>query len=101
MVCLGNICRSPMAEAVFADLASKRSALAGRIKVDSAGTAGYHGGDDPDERTVEVSIDERGRLGYMWMRMDAHLNIAPCRYRLAAKSVAISSDWSIFQAMIT
>ncbi|KAM0792779.1 hypothetical protein ACM66B_002549 [Microbotryomycetes sp. NB124-2] len=48
-VCLGNICRSPMAEAVLQDLAEKRGL---DVKVDSAGTAGYHIGEEPDERTV-------------------------------------------------
>ncbi|GAA6061103.1 hypothetical protein JCM10212_006134 [Sporobolomyces blumeae] len=51
MVCLGNICRSPMAEAVLQDMANKRGL---DVKVDSAGTAGYHVGEEPDERTVAV-----------------------------------------------
>ncbi|GAA6047990.1 hypothetical protein JCM3770_006459 [Rhodotorula araucariae] len=50
-VCLGNICRSPLAEAVFADMAKKRGY---DIEVDSAGTAGYHIGEEPDERSVET-----------------------------------------------
>ncbi|BGP53233.1 hypothetical protein JCM8202_002560 [Rhodotorula sphaerocarpa] len=50
-VCLGNICRSPLAEAVFADVVHKRGL---DIKVDSAGTAGYHVGEEPDERSVAV-----------------------------------------------
>ncbi|KAJ9104039.1 hypothetical protein QFC19_004173 [Naganishia cerealis] len=41
-----------MAEAVFADQASKKPHLAKRIKVDSCGTAAYHVGEEPDERTV-------------------------------------------------
>jgi len=51
VVCLGNICRSPMGEAVLADIAKKRGL---DITVDSAGTAGYHVGEEPDERTVAV-----------------------------------------------
>ncbi|KAF9455078.1 LMWPc-domain-containing protein [Macrolepiota fuliginosa MF-IS2] len=51
VVCLGNICRSPMGEAVLADIAKKRGL---NITVDSAGTAGYHVGEEPDERTVAV-----------------------------------------------
>ena len=50
-VCMGNICRSPTAEAV----ARKRAALAGlaaKIEFDSAGTHGYHVGDAPDPRTI-------------------------------------------------
>ncbi len=48
-VCLGNICRSPAAEGIFKDLVKKRG-LGDKIKVDSAGTAGYHQGELPDPR---------------------------------------------------
>ncbi|MEX1214200.1 low molecular weight protein-tyrosine-phosphatase [Saccharospirillum sp.] len=49
-VCLGNICRSPTAQAVFeAHLVT--SSLADQIKVDSAGTAAYHLGKAPDPRS--------------------------------------------------
>jgi protein-tyrosine phosphatase len=48
-VCLGNICRSPTAEGVMADLI-EREGLADRITVDSAGTGGWHVGAAPDER---------------------------------------------------
>ncbi|TFK36855.1 phosphotyrosine protein phosphatase I superfamily [Crucibulum laeve] len=51
VVCLGNICRSPMGEAVLKDVAKKRGV---DIVVDSCGTAGYHVGEEPDERTVSV-----------------------------------------------
>ncbi|MCO5723751.1 low molecular weight protein-tyrosine-phosphatase [Robiginitalea marina] len=50
MVCLGNICRSPLAEGI---LASKTDP--GHIVVDSAGTAGYHIGNPPDPRSVAVA----------------------------------------------
>ncbi|KAJ7357216.1 phosphotyrosine protein phosphatase I superfamily [Mycena albidolilacea] len=46
VVCLGNICRSPMGEAVLAAAAKKRGL---NIVVDSCGTAGYHVGEDPDD----------------------------------------------------
>jgi len=47
MVCLGNICRSPLAEGI---LKSKTK----NIEVDSAGTAGYHIGKNPDIRSIEI-----------------------------------------------
>ncbi len=47
MVCLGNICRSPLAEGI---LKSKTK----NIEVDSAGTAGYHIGNNPDIRSIEI-----------------------------------------------
>ena len=48
-VCLGNICRSPAAEAVFRDRVEK-AGLAGRFEIDSAGLIGYHAGDGADPR---------------------------------------------------
>ncbi|MGH9136443.1 MAG: low molecular weight protein-tyrosine-phosphatase [Acidimicrobiales bacterium] len=50
-VCLGNICRSPTAEGVMRSLLAE-AGLDGVVEVDSAGTAGWHVGDPPDERTV-------------------------------------------------
>lgn len=58
-VCLGNICRSPTAEAVLRALAA-REAPELPIEVDSAGTAGYHVGQPPDPRTREAAA----RRGY-------------------------------------
>jgi protein-tyrosine phosphatase len=46
-VCLGNICRSPMAEGIFRELTKEESDV---FSCDSAGTAGYHIGELPDER---------------------------------------------------
>jgi protein-tyrosine phosphatase len=48
-VCLGNICRSPTAEGVMRHLV-KEAKLEHAIKVESAGTAGYHSGEAPDRR---------------------------------------------------
>jgi protein-tyrosine phosphatase len=53
-VCLGNICRSPLAEGVFRHLAKQRG-LADRFEIDSAGTSGYHEGDAPDARSTAVA----------------------------------------------
>lgn len=52
-VCLGNICRSPMAEAVFRDLIEEEG-LAHKIAVDSAGTGGWHQGQPPHKGTLEI-----------------------------------------------
>ncbi|KAL5495400.1 STP1 [Sanghuangporus weigelae] len=51
IVCLGNICRSPMGEAVLRHVAKERGI---EISVDSAGTAAYHIGEEPDGRTVKT-----------------------------------------------
>lgn len=56
-VCLGNICRSPLAEGVFRHLV-EQAGLADRIEIDSAGTSSYHIGDPPDQRATTVA---RGR----------------------------------------
>ena len=58
-VCLGNICRSPTAEAVFRAIAARELADF-ELTIDSAGTAGYHMGEPPDRRTREAAA----RRGY-------------------------------------
>ncbi|WP_284035417.1 low molecular weight protein-tyrosine-phosphatase [Neobacillus sp. 114] len=52
-VCLGNICRSPMAEAVFRDLLEKEN-LSGQIAVDSAATSSWHIGSPPHKGTLAI-----------------------------------------------
>ena len=53
-VCLGNICRSPLAEGVMRHRAAERG-LEDVLRVDSAGTGAWHVGETPDERSVEVA----------------------------------------------
>jgi len=53
-VCMGNICRSPTAEGVFADFA-RRHAPELVLRIDSAGTHDYHVGDTPDRRAVAAA----------------------------------------------
>lgn len=52
-VCLGNICRSPMAEAVFQQMVNE-AGLAGKISVDSAGTGSWHVGEPAHTGTLKV-----------------------------------------------
>ncbi len=65
-VCLGNICRSPLAEAIFKHKIREKG-LENRVEVHSCGTANYHVGDTPDPRTIKnalkngVVIDHLGR----------------------------------------
>jgi len=54
-VCMGNICRSPQAEGIFADLV-RRAGLQDRIEIDSAGTGDWHVGSLADPRTREASL---------------------------------------------
>jgi len=65
-VCLGNICRSPLAEAIFKDKVRRKN-LERFVEADSCGTANYHVGDTPDDRTIRnalkngVAIQHLGR----------------------------------------
>jgi len=54
-VCLGNICRSPSAEAVFNGVI-KREGVAAEFEVDSAGTSGWHAGEPADKRMQSHAI---------------------------------------------
>lgn len=51
MVCLGNICRSPLAEGIM-----QSKLPAGKFIVDSAGTGGWHAGQCPDSRSVKTAL---------------------------------------------
>ena len=70
MVCLGNICRSPLAEGIM------RAKLFGRnnYEVESAGTGGWHVGDPPDPRSVaiakEMGLDITGQRGRQFKATD-------------------------------
>ena len=55
-VCMGNICRSPIAEGVFKEMIEEKG-LSNCIYSDSAGTHGYHVGDRPDPRAIRVAAD--------------------------------------------
>ena len=52
MVCLGNICRSPLAEGI---IKTKFEHIKGEFEVDSAGTGGWHSGEQPDSRSIKVA----------------------------------------------
>ena len=53
-ICLGNICRSPLAEGVFRAAVDAQGAL-GEFEIDSAGTSGYHSGEPPDPGSVRIA----------------------------------------------
>lgn len=65
-VCLGNICRSPLAEAIFKHKV-RNLGLDGHFSADSCGTGDYHIGLPPDKRTIQnatkngIPIDHRAR----------------------------------------
>ncbi|MDR9457921.1 MAG: low molecular weight protein-tyrosine-phosphatase [Salegentibacter sp.] len=62
MVCLGNICRSPLAEGILKSKVDRK-----KVHVDSAGTGDYHINDMPDKRSISVArkydLDITDQLG--------------------------------------
>ncbi|MEH7547736.1 MULTISPECIES: low molecular weight protein-tyrosine-phosphatase [Bacillaceae] len=72
-VCLGNICRSPMAEALFRDLVEKEN-LSGKITVDSAATSSWHIGSPPHKGTLAIlkkyNISANGLVGRQLTKQD-------------------------------
>lgn len=54
-VCMGNICRSPLAEGAFRQLAEAEGLFERGLFCESAGTSGYHIGQRPDRRAIEVA----------------------------------------------
>jgi protein-tyrosine phosphatase len=73
VVCLGNICRSPMAEGVIR-ARIEASSLAGRVVLDSAGTGAWHVGQPPDPRAIATAarygVDIAGLRGRQLSRND-------------------------------
>jgi protein-tyrosine phosphatase len=69
MVCTGNICRSPMAEAILRDTL-RGSDLDGRVVVDSAGTHNYHVGDDADGRARQILAESGYTISHRARRFD-------------------------------
>lgn len=60
-VCMGNICRSPSAEAVFTGLVNKEG-LADEFEIDSAGTGAWHAGEPADKRMQEHAVKRNYNL---------------------------------------
>ncbi|MGJ7909944.1 low molecular weight protein-tyrosine-phosphatase [Neobacillus sp. LXY-1] len=72
-VCLGNICRSPMAEALFRDFVKKEQ-LSDKIAVDSAATSSWHIGSPPHKGTLEIlkkyRVSTEGLVGRQLTKAD-------------------------------
>lgn len=68
-VCLGNICRSPLAEGIFKELI-KNKGLESFITCDSAGTAGYHIGETPDPRSIDIARQHQIQLDHLGRQFD-------------------------------
>jgi len=106
-VCLGNICRSPVAEGIFRQMVAERG-LEKEIECDSAGTSSYHLGDLPDRRTRQNAQEHNLTLTHRARRMTGE-DLAKFTYfvamdeanfdavlKLSQRSVGVVSDDNIF-----
>ena len=69
-VCLGNICRSPLAEAIMKHKLNE-AGLSEKIRVDSCGTAGYHIGERPDHRTIRNAASNGVKINHVGRQLTA------------------------------
>ena len=81
-VCMGNICRSPTAQGVFAKLVREQGLLH-QIRIDSAGTHAYHIGEPPDPRAQEAALRREVDLSGLEARQVTHDDFANFDYILA------------------
>ncbi|QGW65437.1 low molecular weight phosphotyrosine protein phosphatase [Lysobacter soli] len=110
VVCLGNICRSPVAEGVLrARIAA--STLAGRVELDSAGTGDWHVGEPPDRRAIanaashgvdiaglrarQLSASDYRRFDWLLCADRANLrDVRACAPADAHACIALLLDWA-------
>ena len=67
IVCMGNICRSPMAEGALRRRL-REAGMEGRVEVDSVGTGGWHVGDPPDRRAIDCAARNEVDIGMLRAR---------------------------------
>jgi protein-tyrosine phosphatase len=82
MVCMGNICRSPLAHGLFEDLVESEG-LSERVVVDSAGTHAYHVGESPDPRSQQTASRNGIDIGKQRARRVEHPDFEEFDYILA------------------
>jgi len=81
-VCLGNICRSPLAKGIFQDLVRERE-LADHFDIDSCGTGGWHAGNGADPRTVQIAAFHGLTFEHEARRLDPRRDFDRFDYLLA------------------
>ena len=96
-VCMGNICRSPLAHAVFSQYVHQHG-LSDLIHTDSAGTHAYHTGNKPDIRSIKVAADKgydlsalRAKKINQSMMLDAHHVLVMDQQNLSDLKLAFAS----------
>lgn len=114
IVCLGNICRSPMAEGLIRDRI-KAASLADRVEVDSVGTGDWHVGAPPDHRAIATAAGHGVDIArlcarqlsaadyqrYDWLLCADRANLLEVRARMPADSraqAALLLGWGGVQA---
>ncbi|WP_247119048.1 low molecular weight protein-tyrosine-phosphatase [Kordiimonas marina] len=81
-VCMGNICRSPMAEGAFR-AAAEKAGLLDKMTIDSAGTTRYHAGEAPDRRAQETAKKRGVDISYQRARQVTQEDFETFDYILA------------------
>lgn len=84
-VCLGNICRSPTAHGVFREMV-KGADLSDKISIDSAGTAAWHEGKEPDSRSTDHALKRNYNLSDLRARQVVADDFSTFDYILAMDS---------------
>lgn len=88
LVCMGNICRSPTAEAVLRAKATLASLV---VEFDSAGTENYHIGEPPDQRSIEHARRRGYELGLLRARQICAEDFAAFDLILAADTINLAA----------
>jgi protein-tyrosine phosphatase len=94
-VCLGNICRSPMAEAVFRHLV-KSAGLTHQIDVESAGTGDWHAGEPPHKGTVTILKRNQIEIGGKRARQISRTDLDEFDYIIAMDNENVRELYVMF-----
>jgi protein-tyrosine phosphatase len=81
-VCLGNICRSPLAKWIFTHQAKERGVL-DRFTIDSCGTGGWHAGGPADPRSIAVALEHGLEIEHAARQIEPRVDFARFEYLLA------------------
>lgn len=89
-VCMGNICRSPMAEGIFRREIAKAGLLE-KVRIDSAGTHSYHVGSKPDHRAQNAILKRGVNIGNLRGRQVADADFEKFDYILAMDTANLNN----------
>jgi protein-tyrosine phosphatase len=94
-ICLGNICRSPMAEAVFRQFV-KEAGLSNQIDVESAGTGGWHAGERPHPGAVNILKQNQIEIGAKRARQVSRSDFSSFDYIVAMDAENVHDIQALF-----